>query len=51
MSKNKISLPCHGSVKLSDPGDFLKTQFVIFRCQEYVKKGTWKWENEFSLCL
>ena len=19
--------------------------------QKYVKKGTWKWENEFTLCL
>ena len=24
---------------MSDPGDFLKAQFVIFRCQKYVKKG------------
>ena len=31
------------SVKQSDPGDFLKARFVIFRCQKYVKKkGTWK---------
>ena len=30
------------SVKVSDPGDFLKARFVIFRCQKYVKKGTWK---------
>ena len=30
---------------------FLKAQFVIFRCQKYVKKGTWKWENEFTLRL
>ena len=37
--KNKIFLPCHRSVKQSDPGDFLKAQFVIFRCQKYVKKG------------
>ena len=36
--KNKIFLPCHSSVKWSDPGDFLKGQFVIFRCQKYVKK-------------
>ena len=36
--KNKIFLPCHSSVKWSDPGDFLKAQFVIFRCQKYVKK-------------
>ena len=27
------------SAKMSDPGDFLKAQFVIFRCQKYVKKG------------
>ena len=39
MSKNKIFLLCHSSVKWSDPGDFLKAQFVIFRCQKYVKKG------------
>ena len=49
MSKNKIFLPCHSSVKWSDPGDFLKTQFEIFRCQKYVKKGTWKLENEFTV--
>ena len=30
---------CHSSVKWSDPGDFLKAQFVIFRCLKYVKKG------------
>ena len=30
------------SVKWSDPGNFLKARFVIFRCQKYVKKGTWK---------
>ena len=36
--KNKIFLPCHSSVKRSDPGDFLKAQFVIFKCQKYVKK-------------
>ena len=30
------------SVKVCDPGDFLKARFVIFRCQKYVKKGTWK---------
>ena len=24
---------------MSDPGDFLKAQFVIFRCHKYVKKG------------
>ena len=39
MSKNKIFLPCHSSVKWSHPGDYLKAQFVIFRCQKYVKKG------------
>ena len=37
--KNKIFLPCHSGVKWSNPGDFLKAQFVIFRCQKYVKKG------------
>ena len=30
----------YSSVKWSDPGNFLKSQFVIFRCQKYVKKGT-----------
>ena len=39
VSKNKIFLPCHSSVRWSNPGDFLKAQFVIFRCQKYVKKG------------
>ena len=38
VSKNKIFLPCHSNVKWSEPGDFLKTQFVRFRCQKYVKK-------------
>ena len=27
------------SVKQSDPGNFLNSQFVIFRCQKYVKQG------------
>ena len=27
------------SVKQSNPGNFLKARFVIFRCQKYVKKG------------
>ena len=39
MSKDKIFLPCLSCVKLSNPGDFLKAQFVIFRCQKHVKKG------------
>ena len=38
MSKNKIFLPCHSSVKWSDPKDFLKAQFVIFKNQKYVKR-------------
>ena len=29
----------YSSVKWSDPGKFLKSRFVIFRCQKYVKKG------------
>ena len=41
MSKNKIFLPCHSSVKWSDPGDFLRAQFVVFRCQKYVKMRKW----------
>ena len=36
---NRIFLPCHSSVKWSNPGDFLKAQFVTFRCQKYAKKG------------
>ena len=36
---NEIFLPCHSSVKWSDPGDFLKAWFVNFRCKNYVKKG------------
>ena len=30
----------YSTVKWSDPGNFLKSQFVIFRCLKYVKKGT-----------
>ena len=30
------------SGKKSDPGNFLKSGFVIFSCQKYVKKGRWK---------
>ena len=41
----------YSSVKWSDPGNFLKTRFVIFRCQKYVKKGTWKWKKKFTLRL
>ena len=37
------------NVKYCDLKDFLKAQFVIFRCQNMYKKGTWKWENEFTL--
>ena len=37
----KINITCI-SVKWSDRGNLLKTQFVIFRCQKYVKKSTWK---------
>ena len=37
--KDKIFLPCHSSVKWSNPGDFFKAQFVIFRCQKHVEKG------------
>ena len=50
MSKNKIFLPCHSSVKWSDPGDFLKAQFVIFRCQKYVKKRVHRNEKMNLLC-
>ena len=39
------------SVKVSDPGDFLKARFVIFRCQKYLKKGTWKLQKQFTLKL
>ena len=41
----------NSNVKYCDLKDFLKAQFVIFRCQKYVKKGSWKWENEFILTL
>ena len=38
------------NVKYCDLKDFLKAQFVIFRCQKHVKKkGTWKWGNNFTL--
>ena len=47
--KNKIFLPCLSSVKVSDPGDFLKAQFVIFRCQKYVKKGYIKMRKRIYL--
>ena len=30
---------------------FLKSRFVIFICQKYVKKGTWKWQKKFTLRL
>ena len=35
------------------PWDFNKIVFLdIFRCQKYVKrKGIWKWQNGFTLCL
>ena len=41
----------YNSVKYSDLKDFLKARFAIFKCQKYVKNGTWKWEKEFTLCL
>ena len=37
------------NVKYCDLKDFLKDQFTIFRCQKYVKKGTWKWGKNFTL--
>ena len=36
-------------IKVSDPGDFLKAQFVIFRCQKYVKKGYMEMRKQFYL--
>ena len=33
------------------PSVLFRISSVIFRCQKYVKKGTWKWENEFTLRL
>ena len=43
------------NIKYYDLKDFLKAQFVIFRCQnmwKYVKKkGTWKGGNNFTLSL
>ena len=32
----------YSSVKWSDPENLLKSRFIIFRCQKYVKKGKWK---------
>ena len=37
--KNAKKKPCHSSVKWSNPGNFLKAQFVIFRCRKYIRKG------------
>ena len=37
------------NVKDCELKDFLKAQYVIFRCQKYVKKGIWKWGNKFIL--
>ena len=45
----KIKSP-YRSVKWSDPGDFLKAQFVIFRCQKYVKKRVHRNEKMNLLC-
>ena len=39
------------SVKQGDLGNFLKSRSVFFKCQKYVKKGSWKWENNFTLSL
>ena len=36
----KISIT-YSSLKWSDPGNFLNSIYN-FRCQKYVKKGTWK---------
>ena len=42
----KISRPKYckndSSVKWSHHGNFLKLRFVIFWCQKYVRKSTWK---------
>ena len=37
------------NVKYCDLKDFLKAQFVIFRCQKYVKKGYMEMGNNFTL--
>ena len=40
-SYTKINVT-YGSVKWSDPENLLKSRFIFFRCQKYVKRGTWK---------
>ena len=40
-SYTKINVT-YSSVKWSDPENLLKSRFIFFRCQKYVKKGTWK---------
>ena len=37
------------NVNYCDLKDFFSAQFVNFMCQKYVKKGTWKWGNNFTL--
>ena len=42
----------YSSVKWSDPGNFLKDRYLIFRCQKYVKKGyTEMTKKKFTLRL
>ena len=38
----RVYIKNNNSRKWSDPGNFSKSRFVIFRCQKYVKKGTKK---------
>ena len=40
--KKSIYKKNDSSGKQSDPGNFLKSRFVIFRSQKYVKRGKWK---------
>ena len=35
-----LNIAYNSNVKYSNLKDFLRAQFVIFRCQKYVKKGT-----------
>ena len=38
----------YSSGKWSDPVNFLNSIYN-FRCQKYVKKGTWKWQKKIYL--
>ena len=48
---NNYFYDAFGSMKQSDPENSLKAQFVIFRCQKYVKKGYKEMGEQFYLEL